>query len=152
MKYQQIKKLERGVVRFLWKNDWFSLHKKVYCTECLLKGIQNNLGLIPNHYNAAHVLSKGSYDKLRLHRDNIVPMCVEHHTQFDGQYNGKTRKDMLYYKKMYQDTKDKLINHYQHITNTILPLPDNNDKKYIHLYDLQCYSDKEITQIMEDSN
>jgi hypothetical protein len=46
-----------------------------------------------DHWNYAHCLSKGSYPKFRLLKDNIILMCRGCHTQYDC---GSTKDDLRF--------------------------------------------------------
>lgn len=63
-------------------------------------------------WNFAHVLSKGSFGRFRLLKENIVLMCREHHTQYDC---GSTINDFKF--KWILELKEKLKQEYYENNN-----------------------------------
>ena len=133
------KKLESTIMKFLWNND-FNVNKQgrveVRCLEC-----NKSLGSEPRPHCSAHVLSKGSYSALRIHRQNIIPLCVAHHQQLDF---GKSREMKIY--DFLDERKLFLKNVYNQMKNQFY---DYNESE--HMYELikvGCYTDQEIEEIM----
>lgn len=60
------------------------------CKECW-----KNLGETMSRYFMAHILSKGSYPSFRHDKRNIVLLCIDHHNQLDGKFEGKTKDNMI---------------------------------------------------------
>lgn len=100
-KYKKQKEAEREAMKEFW-NDKADELGICYCQECLLlnAGSGNahviaSLGAEFNPFNVAHIISKGANKKFQSDKRNFILLCANHHTQFDAQFEGKTRRDML---------------------------------------------------------
>lgn len=79
-----------------------------------------------DHWNYAHCLSKGSFNKFRLLKENIILMCRECHTQYDC---GSTINDPKF--QWVLELKQKLKQQYYE-TNILPEMPQEDNTSGIY--------------------
>lgn len=77
---------ELEFMQFMW-NGWEKRWGEVKCLEC-------GAVLHFHPHFCAHILSKGAFPQFRTDMRNIIPLCADHHQQFDHGKGQLTRKDM----------------------------------------------------------
>ena len=140
MAKKKIKVLEYSTFDFLWRTYFQKTikgRKRVVCEECLLRNEINVLGDTFVLSSCSHILPKGKYPLLRLHKDNVQPLCLKHHHIWDFGNKG----DLLIKQNNY-DMIDKLMECNYDISNTLIQ--DDED-----LLNYSGYSEKEVQIIID---